>query len=99
MNELDTSQDATTPPKIQEELVITLLKPIKLASLEYFEITLTEPTMGQLRRASKAGTALDQLALLISENAGIPQPAVDRMLKRDIDRAGDFFGQFENAIP
>ncbi len=95
MNDLDTRTTTERRP-IQDELVITLIKPVKLADLEFSELKLTEPTMGQLRTASKAGGPLDQLALLIAVNASIPQPAVDRMVKRDIERAGDFFAQFES---
>ncbi len=95
MTELDTQQ-ATEPRVIQDELVITFSTPIQLATLEYTEIKLTEPTMGQMRRASKAGTGLDQLALLIALNASVPPSMVDRMLQRDIEKAGDFFAQFES---
>ena len=96
MNDLDTRTITTDARTIQDELVLTLIKPVKLGDLEFRELTLTEPTMGQLRKASKAGAPLDQLALLISENARVPQPAVDKMVKRDIERAGDFFAQFES---
>jgi hypothetical protein len=96
MDDLDPILALDEAGTIQDELVITLMKPIKLGPLEYLELRLTEPTMGQLRKASKAGAPLDQLAFLIAENSGTPQPAVDRMLKRDIERAGDFFAQFES---
>ncbi|MBW8824458.1 MAG: phage tail assembly protein [Xanthomonadales bacterium] len=88
--------EEAAPQAIQNELVITLLRPVKLADLEFLEVRLTEPTMGQMRQASKAGGPLDQLAMLIAQNASVPPAVVDRMLKRDIDRAGDFFAQFES---
>ena len=92
-----TQQADATQSVIQTEITITLIKPIMLADLEFTEVKLTEPTMGQLRQASKAGGGLDQLASLIATNGKVPPPMVDKMLKRDIERAGDFFGQFESA--
>jgi hypothetical protein len=94
---MNDDQTTTVPAKVvQDELVIRLIKPIMLADLEFAELTLTEPTMGQLRQASKAGAPLDQLAWLIAQNAKVSPAVVDKMLKRDIEKAGDFFAQFES---
>jgi hypothetical protein len=92
----DTEQAPLAPQTIRDELVITFREPIMLVDLEFAEITLTEPTMGQMRKASKAGGPLDQLAHLIAFNASVPPAVVDKMRKRDIERAGDFFAQFES---
>jgi hypothetical protein len=83
----------------QDQLVLTLRKPISLGELQYAEITLTEPTVAQLRKAAKAGDAIDQLATLIHLNAAVPMTVVDRMVQRDLDAAGDFFGRFSGASP
>jgi hypothetical protein len=88
---------------IEEELVLTFRKPIFLGkgdkAAEYLEVTLTEPTTGQLRVASKAGGSIDVLAVLIHLNAKVPMGVVDQMLQRDLDRAGDFFARFGSESP
>lgn len=82
-----------------DEITITLRKPIKVGEVEYTEISLTEPTAGQLRKAAKAGDSLDQVCELISLNGRIPKSAVDQMLQRDLNAASDFFARFGEASP
>jgi hypothetical protein len=89
--------------EIRDEMVLTLRKPITVgkgaAAIEYTEVQLTEPTVGQLKQASRTGNAIEQLAILISLNGKLPMAVVDQMLQRDLDRAGDFFGRFGNESP
>lgn len=84
---------------MDDELTLPLTKPIKLGEHEYTELKLSEPTMGELRKAGKAGDGLDQLATLIHLNAKVPMSIVDQMLQRDMEAAGDFFGHFGKPPP
>lgn len=83
---------------IVEEMAMPLLKPIVVgkgeAAVTYEELKLREPTLGELRKANKAGDSYDVLAKLIQLVCGMPEAAVDRLLQRDMEAAADFFGQF-----
>ena len=82
-----------------DEMTLVLTQPIKLESITYTELNLTEPTVKQLRTAAKAGGGLEWGATLISVNAVVPMVVVDKMLQRDFERAADFFAHFGIASP
>ena len=82
-----------------DELTLVLSKPIDLAGEIYTELNLTEPTVKQLRAASKAGNGLEWGVALVSVNAVVPMAVVDRMTQRDFERAADFFVQFGSVSP
>lgn len=86
---------------MEDEKTITLRKPITLgkgdAEITYSELKLREPTMGELRKAAKAGDSLDMLHSLIQQVASIPAGVVDRIGQRDMEEAGRFFAQFSKA--
>lgn len=79
---------------IETEKTITLRKPFSFGTVEYTEIQLTEPTVGQLRAAYKAGAGMDVMATLTSLVAKIPLKAVDQMSQQDFGDCISFFDQF-----
>jgi hypothetical protein len=94
MTDTNTSTSTTA---IAETITITFARPIKLGEVEYTDITLTEPTAGQLIKSSKAGNSLEQLVSLINLNAAVPMGVVERMRQRDFGRCDRFFLQFDRA--
>lgn len=80
--------------KIQDELVLVLREPIKLADLEVAELTLTEPTGAQLAASYKQPVAIESLMTLIAMNAKVSPAIVKLMRQRDLQRADDFFSAF-----
>lgn len=84
---------------MQDTITITLPQPINVGSVQFTEITLTEPTMGQMRKAGEGKSQLDQLALLIQHNAKVPAQVVDQLPKRVVDECAGFFGHFTSASP
>ena len=89
-------EESTTqvPPPVQTEIIIKLLKPVQLGAVVFEELTLSEPTVGELRKSSKAGDSLDQLATLININAKVPMAAVDMLCQRDMSACANFFSRF-----
>ena len=83
-----------TGEQTPDTLTLQLVAPVEFAGVTYESITLTEPTIAQLRKAEKAGSSLDQIASLISLNAAVPAGMVDRLRQRDMEAAADFFGRF-----
>ncbi len=97
---MNTNDNATTRPNDPpDELILKLRKPLKLGDIEYPQLTLTEPTLGQLRKATASGGALDQLATLIHLNAKVPPSVVDLLSQRDMEAANDFFSRFSGVSP
>jgi hypothetical protein len=95
--------DEQSTQAIPEQMTLTLIKPISIGSgpnaVEYRDLLLTEPSVGELKKASKAGNSIEVLAALISLNAKVPMSVVDQMKQRDLDKAGDFFALFGNESP
>jgi hypothetical protein len=79
---------------VQDSITITLPQPIKLGSLDFTELKLSEPTLGQLRKANREVHSLDQLAVLIHLNANLPPAVVDQLPQRIVDECSAFFGRF-----
>jgi hypothetical protein len=78
----------------EEEKVITLRKAVELGPLTYAEISLREPTAGELEKAAKAGSRVGETISLIAMVAKIPRTAAERLSQRDLLEAADFFGTF-----
>jgi hypothetical protein len=79
---------------VQDTITIALPQPIRLGSLDFTELKLSEPTLGQLRKADKEEKPLDQLAVLIQLNANVPAAVVDQLPQRIVDECSAFFGRF-----
>lgn len=83
------------------EKTITLRKPLTLGSgdgaITYTELTLREPTAGELEKASRADTSVGIMINLISAIAKIPRSAVEQLSQRDIGEASDYLAGFTAA--
>jgi hypothetical protein len=94
-----TTEQQPAPAPIQTETTITLAKPVNVGSVQFAELKLTEPTLGQLRKAEALPGVLDQLAMLVHLTANVPPLAVDQLTQRDAQRCADFFAQFSSSAP
>ena len=85
---------------LADEKILTLRKPVKLGDVEYSQLTLREPTAGQLAKAENAApTNADMAINLISMVAAVPRAAVERICQRDFEEASDFLGKFSEGDP
>lgn len=85
--------------KVATEMTVALLKPVQHAGETYEELTLTEPTAGQMIESEKAGAGLAALVKLISMVAAIPHGAALKIGRRDLWVCERFFGSFDQPPP
>jgi len=83
--------------ELQDELVITLRKPVKLGAEIYESLTLREPTAGEVEKATAEGGGQKFINTLVGLVAGVPRPAIDKIGVRDVAQAGDYLLGFINA--
>lgn len=77
----------------QDELVITLRKPVKLGTETYERLVLREPTAGELMQWDQLEkTEADIKA--VATVSGVPEPAVRMIGARDLIQASRFIGSF-----
>lgn len=79
---------------MEDQITLSLIKPVKLGDNEYSTLELREPTAGEMSRADKAGSAIDSTIALIYIIAKVPKPVVDRLCQRDFEAAASFLGGF-----
>lgn len=84
---------------LPNEHTITLRQPIKVGNNDYTELKLTEPTSGQLVKASLGRTQMEQLVILVQLNAKVPMAVMDLVPQTELDEAADFLGRFGNVSP
>jgi hypothetical protein len=92
---MDESLD--TQVSAEQELTLTLRKPVKLGDVEYGHLELREPNAKQLAEACKAGNDVEVAIALISMVAKVPRAAVGQLCQRDFKEASDFFGRFNEV--
>lgn len=80
---------------MEDSILLQLRKPVTLGSMTYTELSLSEPTLGQLVDSNAAGTPMQQMAALIAVNAKVSPAVVRALCQRDAQDAIDFFGRFE----
>ena len=80
--------------EVQDTLVLTLRKPVTVASKSYQAITLREPLAGELEAASRAPSGVASLISLITIVAGVPRSVPEAMGSRDLARVDAFFNTF-----
>jgi Phage tail assembly chaperone proteins, E, or 41 or 14 len=84
----------------QEETTITLVKPVTLnagaASRTLTELKLREPTAGELEKAVRADTSIGVTINLIKEITGESRPMIEKLCRRDLQAASDFFEQLSS---
>lgn len=81
------------------EKTITLRKPIKLGDISYEALDLSEPTAGELEKASTATTNMGVVINLISLVAKVPRKVAESLCQRDLKEAGDFLDAFSKDDP
>lgn len=83
----------------QDEITITLRKPVKLGEQEYTTLDLREPTAGELEKASSATTNMGVVINLIHLVAKVPRKVVEGLSQRDLKEAGAFLEGFNEPSP
>jgi hypothetical protein len=89
---------------MEDTKTITLIKAVQLGDpakggILYDHIDLSEPTAGQLEKASRADTPIGVAVSLIALNGGIPRAAVERFCQRDMQQCHDFLESFQQPAP
>ncbi|HEV2365397.1 MAG TPA: phage tail assembly protein [Caulobacteraceae bacterium] len=85
----DAAEDEA-PAELPDELVIDLHKAIDFAGETLTQITVREPTFGQLEEMRKKGSSIFAISLI----SGVPEQAIAKMMARDVKKAGDFLALF-----
>ena len=78
----------------EDEITITLRKPVEHGGVEHNELTLREPTAGELEKCSSAATSVGQVINLISTIAKVPRKVAESLCQRDLQDASAFFNRF-----
>lgn len=85
-----------------DELTITFDNPIVFGkgndAKEFSEITLREPTAGELEKAMKQGSAMSVGIELIRLVANVPRGVVEKMGAKDFTEASDFLAHFSDSV-
>jgi hypothetical protein len=79
---------------VDDTLQLALTKPVKLGDVEYTEITLTEPTAGQIETALREPQQTTANIVLIAAIAKVPPGAVRNMCLRDFNKCVQFLEGF-----
>lgn len=90
---------APAPDDTSNTLTLELTKPIVVGSTSVSEITLREPTLGELERANQAKTAAGWVIALIAQTAGISEHAARRVPISRMAEAARFFEGFLPPVP
>lgn len=85
--------------KIEDPYTLELSKPIKLADVSYETLTLTEPTAGQVEKATNTSNAVTSNIIMISEVAKVPETVVRRLSSRDFAKAVKYLENFISGGP
>ena len=85
--------------EFEDTLTITLRRPVTSNGIEYSELTLREPTLGNLIEAQKAKTDLEQTQRMISLSADLPMPAAAQLPFSVVTEASEFFARFLPKSP
>ena len=79
----------------QDEETITLVKPVTVkagaAERTVSELKLREPTAGELEKAVRADTSIGVTINLIVEQTGESRKLIEKLCRRDLQAASDFF--------
>lgn len=87
-------------PADAESLTLKLAQPIKVGTTDYAEITLTEPTLGQMEEAGKkAGPAFAEDIALIAVVAKVPDQVARGLPATAYKKAVAFLNVFLMAAP
>jgi phage FluMu protein gp41 len=82
-----------------DEVTLQLIKPVEFGGRTYSEITLREPTAGNLEKASEKGEGIGMLISLISIVASVPRKVAESLCKRDFEACADFLADVKPSSP
>lgn len=82
---------------MDDTLHFTLTKPVKIGDADYSEITLEEPTAGQLEAALKEPSVTTANIVLVAAISKMPPAAVRKMCLRDFNKCVQFLEGFTKA--
>ena len=77
-----------------DTLTITLKTPIAFENQTYSEITLREPTAGELAKAVRGENPVAIGVILVAEVSGVPERAINMLAGSDLNRATGFVAPF-----
>jgi len=80
-------------------ITLKLQTPVTFGSSTYTELSLSEPTMGQIRISQRETHDFDKLAVLINQNAKVPMAVVDLLSQTDVEACADFFASTRQTKP
>ena len=81
---------------MEDSLELQLRKPIEWNDITYETLKLTEPTVGQLEKATNAKSEVGVGIDLIAAVAKVPRRVVEMMSQRDFQEAADFLSSFSS---
>lgn len=79
------------------EKVLTLKKPVKKGDEIIDQLTLREPTFGEVQQAEKKPTTNELMMSLIAQVAGIDELFLKKMSFSDYRKAAEIVGNFMNG--
>jgi len=82
---------------LEKSKTFTFEEPIKLGEVEYKEVTLRQPSAGELAKASMESNSIYVAIALISIIGKIPRKIAEQMLDTDLEDCSDFLGSFTAA--
>jgi hypothetical protein len=72
-------------------------EPIKIGEVQYKEVTLRQPSAGELAKAAMEPNSIYTAIALISIIGKIPRKIAEQMLDTDLEDCSDFLGSFTAA--
>ena len=79
---------------MDDTLTVTLGAPVSDGSKEYTEITLREPTVGEMVKATTNVSGIQSTVLLVSLVSGVPRAAIERVPMRKFAECSSFLDRF-----
>lgn len=80
-----------------DQLTVILRKPVTIGDLTFDKLDLSEPTAGQLEKASNASSNVGMVINLISAVAVVPRKVAESLCQRDFQEASDFLESFSKT--
>lgn len=82
---------------MDDQKTFTLIKSIEFGAIKLAELTLTEPTAGQLEVAARSDTAVGTVISIIQQQTEKPRKLIEKICNRDLKRMSDFLDSFGTA--
>lgn len=66
-------------------------------AVTYTHVELREPIAGDMEKAARADTNIGTVITLVSEVGKVPRLVAEKMCRRDMNRASEFFAGFDDG--